>query len=70
VTFVASFETYVVRANRVRYRVAWTASTVVNIAAGTASDVMYRQGASGPVGALRGVHRTALLAEYPGNAIR
>ena len=70
VTFVASFESYVVRANSVRYRVAWTASTVVNITAGTASGVMYQQRAAGVVSALRGVHRTALLAEYPGNPIR
>lgn len=70
VTFVAGFESYVVRNNHVLYRVAWSASTVVDVAAATASGIMYSQGAAGQVTSLRAVHRTALLAEYPGNPIR
>lgn len=70
VTFLAGFESYVVRNNHVLYRVAWSASTVVDVAAATASGIMYSQGAAGQVTSLRAVHRTALLAEYPGNPIR
>lgn len=70
VTLNMRFEAYVIRANRARYRVAWTGATVYNIAAGTSSAIMYRQGATASVSNLRGVHRTALLAEYPGNLIR
>jgi hypothetical protein len=64
-----NFATYVVRANRARYRVDWTATTTYNITAGTSSDIVYTGGGGGQVGGLAGAHRTALLAEYAGSPI-
>jgi hypothetical protein len=64
-----NFAAYVVRANRARYRVDWTGTTTYNITAGTASAIRYSGGGGRRVTGLPGVHRTALLAEYPGNAI-
>lgn len=70
VTMRMRFDAYVIRNNRARYHVAWTATTTYNTAAGTSSNIVYSTGAAGIVASLRAVHRTALLAEYPGNPIR
>ena len=64
------FSSYVVRGNNVRYRVDWSGTTAVNVAAGSASRIQYGIGFAGPVGRLRPEHRTALVAKYPGNPIR
>jgi hypothetical protein len=63
------FSTYLVKGSHPGYRVDWSGSTVVNIAAGTASSIQYRLGFAGPVTRLQADHRTALLAKYPGNPI-
>lgn len=70
VTMRMRFDAYVIRNNRARYHVRWTATTTYDTAAGTSSDIVYSLGDAGPVTGLRAAHRTALLAEYPGNAIR
>ena len=70
VTMRMRFDSYVIRNNHARYRVSWTATTTYDTAAGTSSNIVYAQGAADVVAALRRVHRTALLAEYPGNPIR
>jgi hypothetical protein len=70
VTLRMRFDSYAIRANRAFYHVAWTATTTFNITAGTGSNIVYRQGAADAVTGMRGVHRTAMLAEYPGTTIR
>jgi hypothetical protein len=70
VTLRMRFDSYVIRNNRARYHVSWTATTTYNITAGTSSAIVYSQGAAGTVAGLRGVHRTALLAEYAGSPIQ
>jgi hypothetical protein len=70
VTMRMRFDSYAIRANRAFYHVAWTATTTYDITAGTAGDIVYTQGAADAVTRMRGVHRTAMLAEYPGTTIR
>ena len=70
VTMRMRFDSYAIRNNRARYHVSWTATTRYNITAGTSGNIIYSQGGAGAVAGLRGVHRTALLAEYAGNPIR
>lgn len=69
VTMRMGFDSYVVRNNRARYHVDWSATTTYNITAAIASAIVYAQGAAGVVAGLRAEHRAALLAEYPGNPI-
>jgi hypothetical protein len=64
-----NFATYVVRANRARYRVDWSATTTYNITAATSSNIVYSGGNGRQAAGLAGVHRTALLAEYAGSPI-
>ena len=64
-----NFATYVVRGNRARYRVNWTATTTYNITAGTSSNIVYSGGNGGRVAGLAGVHRARLLVEYAGSPI-
>jgi hypothetical protein len=70
VTLRMRFDSYVVRNNRARYRVSWTATTTYDTAAGTSSDIVYHFRSGQAVSGLAGRHRTALLGEYPGNPIR
>lgn len=70
VTMRMRFDSYVIRNNRARYHVSWTATTTYDTAAGTSSNIVYAQGAAGSVTGLTAAHRAALLAEYAGSAIR
>lgn len=70
VTMRMSFDSYVIRNNKAVYHVRWDATTRYNITAGTSGDIIYHQGTAGSVSSLSAVHRTALLAEYPGNPIK
>lgn len=70
VTMRMRFDSYVIRNNRARYHVSWTATTTYDITAATSSAIVYAQGAAGSVTGLRAEHRTALLAEYAGSLIR
>jgi hypothetical protein len=72
VRFLAAFETYLVRNNRVEYRVRWTATTHFDIAAGAVTNTrgpFFDTLDSGSVGAVRAAQRTAVDARYPGNGI-
>jgi hypothetical protein len=64
VTFRARFSSYVVKADRARYRVDWVATTVLDITAGTAGAIVYREGFDGRVNGLRPEHRAALLVKF------
>jgi hypothetical protein len=68
VTFRARFSSYVVKADRARYRVDWVATTTFDITAGTAGPIVYHEGCSGRAG-LRPEHRTALVAQFAGSPI-
>ena len=64
-----NFAAYVVRNNRVRYRVDWTGTTTYNITAGTSSAIAYSNGSGRPVAGLPAEHQTALTAEYATSGI-
>lgn len=67
------FDAYLVRNNRVQYRLRWTATSHYAIAAGVATPrgPFFTSGGSGtgPVTRLRGAQRTALDTRYPGNGV-
>ena len=69
VTFSATFSTYLVKGNRARYRVDWTATTTYDITAGTAGPIGYRAGFAGSVAGLRTEHHTALISQFAGSPI-
>jgi hypothetical protein len=72
VRFVAAFETYLVRNNRIQYRVRWTATTHFDVAAGAVTATrgpFFETLDSGSLSAIRAAQRTALNARYPGNGI-
>jgi hypothetical protein len=73
VRLVQAFETYLVRNNRVEYRVSWSATTFFDIATGAVTNTrgpIYNTLDSGSIGTIRAAQRTALNARYPGNGIR
>jgi hypothetical protein len=69
VTMSLGFASYVIRTNKARYQVDWTATTTYDITAATSSAIVYTQGAAGSVTGLRAEHRRALRAEYPRSRI-
>jgi hypothetical protein len=70
VTFRDTFSSYVVKGDRAVYRVDYTATTVVDVTAGTAGQIHYTEVFNGQVRGLLGDHVTALIAKFATSTIR
>jgi hypothetical protein len=69
VTFIASFDTYLVQDGKSTYHVTWTATTVYDVAKKTSAAIAYHTGAGGAVTALPKDLKKILDTSYSGNKI-
>jgi hypothetical protein len=69
VTFVASFDTYLVQNGTSDYHVTWSATTEYDVATKTSGSIAYHTGGGGAVAALPPGLKKVLDASYSGNKI-